>query len=45
MGKKLTNIGCLMMVAGVLLILSYSVPATALLVVGFFVAVVGRMAT
>lgn len=45
MGKKLTNIGCLMMVAGVLLIMVYSGLATALLVFGFFVSVAGRMAT
>ena len=44
-GKALTNIGFLMMVAGIFSFLFSPAVAIALLILGFFTAVVGRMAT
>jgi len=45
MGKSLTNIGVLMMCVGIFGAIGGSTPIGMLLIVGFFVAVIGRMAT
>jgi hypothetical protein len=45
MGKTLTNLGVLVMIGGIFIFVVNPYLAGALLVVGFFVSVVGRMAT